>query len=159
MQISSVVATVVVTVGLMMPSLSTAQNAVREANQAVATAAPTRVTPNSKVFIEPQDNGIHTALSGALRKKKVPVLVVTSADNADFVIKVTGEHKRAGWARTIMAGGYARGDANASMTVEHRQSGTVTYAYNVEKGGAWKGIQSAAEACAKHLKNHMDGKE
>ena len=119
----------------------------------------TRVTPDSSVYIEPTDNGMHTALAGALRSKKVPVMVVTKPAAADFIIRVTGEYKRAGWARTIMAGGYARGDANASMSVEHRESGTIVYAYNVEKDGARKGIQSAAEACAKHLKNHIAGKE
>jgi hypothetical protein len=126
---------------------------------AVLADPATRVAPGSKVYIEPNDSGIHTALTGALRKKKVPVVVVTDREKADYVITIVGEHKRAGWARTIMAGGYARGDANASMTVEHRESGTVTYAYNVEKGGAWKGIQSAAEACAKHLGNHMNGRQ
>ena len=133
--------------------------AVTAADPATPAVAPTRVTSNSKVYIEPADNGIHSALAGALRKKKVPVHVVTNAAAADFIIRVTGEYRKAGWARTIMAGGYARGDANASMTVEHRASSTITYAYNVDKGGAWRGIQSAAEACAKHLKNHMDGKE
>jgi hypothetical protein len=125
---------------------------------AVAGAQPQRVARGATVFIEPNENGIHTALAGAIAKKKVPLTVVSSADKADYVITVVGEHKRAGWARTIMAGGYARGDANASMTVEHRESGTIAFAYNVEKGGAWKGIQSAAEACAKHLKNHIEGK-
>lgn len=125
----------------------------------VKATPPVRVPPEARVYIVPQDNGIHIALAGALKKKKVPVIVVAREDVADYVIRVTGEYKKAGWARTIMAGGYAKGDANASMTVEHRETATVTYAYNVDKGGAWKGIQSAAEACAKHLKNHMDGKE
>lgn len=125
---------------------------------ATAFAQPERVARGSKVFIEPNDNGVHTALAGALSKKKVPVVVVNSADKADYVVTVVGEHKRAGWARTLMSGGYAKGDANASMTVEHRESGTIVFAYNVEKGGAWRGIQSAAEACAKHLKKHIEGK-
>lgn len=124
-----------------------------------AARAATRVTADSSVYIEPTDNGMHTALAGALRSKKVPVMVVTKPAAADFIIRVTGDYKRAGWARTIMAGGYARGDASASMSVEHRESGTIVYAYNVEKDGARKGIQSAAEACAKHLKNHIAGKE
>lgn len=121
--------------------------------------APARVPPDARVFIEPTENGMHTALAGAFTKKKVPIRLVTRADAAEFIVRVTGEHKRAGWARTIMAGGYARGDASASMTVEHVASATVTFAYNVEKGGAWKGIQSAAEACAKHLNNHIEGKK
>jgi len=108
-----------------------------------------RVVAGSKVFITPHESGIHTALAGALSKKKVPVTVVTIEDKADYVITVVGEHKRAGWIRTIRAGGYAKGDARASMTVGHRESGEVAFAYNVEKEGAWNGIQSAAESCAK----------
>jgi hypothetical protein len=142
-----------------MSSVAAQQPPTPDVKPAVAVSAPPRVAPNSKIYIEPAENGIHTALAGALQKKKVPVTVVTRVDAADYIIRVTGEYKKAGWARTIMAGGYARGDANASMTVEHRETATVTYAYNVDKGGAWKGIQSAAEACAKHLKNHIDGKE
>jgi hypothetical protein len=117
-----------------------------------------RVVAGSKVFITPHESGIHTALAGALSKKKVPVTVVTIEDKADYVITVVGEHKRAGWIRTIRAGGYAKGDARASMTVGHRESGEVAFAYNVEKEGAWNGIQSAAESCAKHLKKHIEGK-
>jgi hypothetical protein len=46
-----------------------------------------------------------------------------------------------------------------SMSVTHRESSAIVYAYNVDKGSANRGIQSAAEACAKHFKNHIDGKE
>lgn len=44
------------------------------------------------------------------------------------------------------------------MALGHRESGEVAFAYNVEKDGAWNGIQSAAESCAKHLKKHIEGK-
>jgi hypothetical protein len=122
----------------------------------VAQANTAKVARGSKVYIVPQENGIHTALAGAIAKKKVPVSVVTREEAADYLITVSGEFQKAGWARTIMAGGYARGDARASMTVEHRETGVVAFAYNADKGGAWKGIQSAAESCAKHLKNHIE---
>jgi hypothetical protein len=141
------------------PAVANSPNPPAVATNLNPSLAPSRIPANARVFIEPTENGMHTALAGAFKKKKVPVQLVTRADAAEFIIRVTGEHKRAGWARTIMAGGYARGDSAASMSVEHIASATVTFAYNVEKGGAWKGIQSAAEACAKHLKNHIEGKE
>ncbi len=121
-----------------------------------ALAQQRRVTPQSKVYIEPSENGVHTALAGAITKKKVPVVVVTSPEKADYIISIVGEFQKAGWARTLMTG--SRGDANASMSVAHRESGEIVYAYNVDKGNAARGIQSAAEACAKHLGNHIKGK-
>lgn len=108
---------------------------------------------------EPSENGMHTALAGALTKKKVPLTMVVAADKADYVITVVGEYKKAGWAKSIVSGGAARGESNASMTVAHRESGEIVYAYNVDKGNAARGLQSAAEACAKHLGNHIKGKE
>lgn len=116
-----------------------------------------RVQADARVFIEPTENGMHTALAGAFTKKKVPVMVVTTAEKADYIITVVGDYKKAGWARQLMTG--SRGDSNASMTVAHRESGEVVYAYNVDKSNAVRGIQSAAEACAKHLGNHIKGKE
>ena len=118
-----------------------------------------RVAANSRVYIEPSENGMHTALAGALTKKKVPLTMVVAADKADYVITVVGEYKKAGWAKSIVSGGAARGESNASMTVAHRESGEIVYAYNVDKGNAARGLQSAAEACAKHLGNHIKGKE
>ena len=124
-----------------------------------AASAQSRVEPNSKVYIEPSENGMHTALAGALRKKKVPVILVTSPEAAQYVINVVGEYKKAGWAKTLMSGGGARGEANASMTVEDREKKEIVFAYNVDKGNAARGIQSAAESCAKHLGNHIKGKD
>jgi hypothetical protein len=122
-------------------------------------AAADPVAKDSKVYIEPTDNGMHTALAGALRKKKVPLVVVVDKEKADYVISVVGEYKKSGWAKTLMSGGNNRGEANASMTVVHRESGVVAYGYNVDKGNVARGMQSVAEACAKHLGNHIAGKE
>jgi hypothetical protein len=135
--------------------------AIASAQQAAAPAAPavTRVVANSKVFIEPVENGSHTALGAAIHKKKIPLLMVNSADKADYVIAIVGQYQKAGWAKTLMSGGGARGEASASMTVSHRESGAIVFAYNVDKGSAVRGMQSAAEACAKHLGNHIKGKE
>ena len=120
-------------------------------------SAQSRVEPNAKVYITPAENGIHTALSGALRKKKVPVIQVTSPEAADYIINVIGEYKKAGWAEKVLLGN--RGDANASMTVESREKKEIVFAYNVDKGNATRGIQSVAESCAKHLGKHIEGKE
>ena len=121
-------------------------------------AAETRVAPGSSVFIEPTENGMHIALTAALSKKKIPLTVTTNKDTADYIISVVGDYKGAGFGKQIMLGGGARGEAHASITVAAKD-GTVAYAYNVDKGSAVRGLQSAAEACAKHLGEHIKGKE
>lgn len=122
-----------------------------------AAEAQSRVEPNSKVYIEPVEGGMHTALAGALRKKKVPVIQVTSPEAADYIISVVGEYKKAGFAEKLLLGN--RGDANASMSVASREKKEIVFAYNVDKGNAARGLQSAAESCAKHLGKHIEGKE
>ena len=134
-----------------------ASSVVALAGSATAASAQARVEPNSKVYIVPTEGGMHTALAGALRKKKVPVTQVTSPEAADYIINVIGEYKKAGWAEKLLIG--TRGDANASMTVEHRERKEIVFAYNVDKGNATRGIQSVAESCAKHLGKHIEGKE
>ena len=121
-------------------------------------ADSSRVEPNAKVFIEPTEDGMHTALAAAFRAKKTPVIVVGDKEKADYVVSVVGEVKKAGWAKTIFAGD-SRSSASMSMSVMHRESTAIVYAYNVDKGSANRGLQSVAEACAKHFKNHVDGKE
>src|SRR2546430_17680323 len=62
--------------------------------------ADTRIPRNSKVFIAPMD-GFETYLAAALRKKEVPLTMVTDREQADFEITGTHEKKNAGWAKTI----------------------------------------------------------
>jgi dihydrodipicolinate synthase/N-acetylneuraminate lyase len=117
-----------------------------------------RVAPGSTVFIEPTENGAHIALAAAIAKKKVPVTVVTTAERADYVISIVGDYQKAGFGKLLLSGGNSRGEAHASMTVASK-SGDIAFAYNVDKGSAARGMQSAVEACAKHLNEHIKGKE
>jgi hypothetical protein len=50
-------------------------------------------------------------------------------------------------------------DGEASISVTNTKASAVVFAYAVDKKSTKHGLQTVAEACAKHLKNHMDGKE
>jgi hypothetical protein len=43
------------------------------------------------------------------------------------------------------------------MSVANHATGEIGFAYNVDKGSAARGLQPAAEACGKHLGNHIAG--
>jgi hypothetical protein len=132
-----------------------------------------RVPAGAKVYIEEGDTvdagnardkakntDFGIAIAGALRKKQVPVLVVTDPEKADYVIQQTSSVRQDSTGTRIakMAFGFGGGSGRqfeGSMSVVSRETSAVLFAYNVKKGN----YQSAAEAFAKHLYNHMKGEE
>ena len=122
-----------------------------------AASAPsaTRITPGSKLFIEPMD-GFESYLSAAILKKKVPVMVVDDRAKADFVVTGGSHVDKAGWAKTIFVS--PNPHAEASITIKDAHSGNLVFAYNVDKSNAVRANQSTAEACAKHLKEDIEKK-
>jgi hypothetical protein len=113
-----------------------------------------QIPKGSRVFIAPME-GFETYLSAALMKKEVPVSIVANKEQADFEITGNSETQKAGWAKTIMTGN-GRADERGSITVTNVKSGVVVYAYAADKGSAFKGKQSVAESCAKHLKERIE---
>jgi hypothetical protein len=117
----------------------------------------TKVEPGSTVFIAPM-NGFETYLAAAMTKKKVQMALVASEAQADFVLTGTSEEKKAGWAKMAFTGNIHSDDA-ASVTMTNRKSGAIAFAYAVNKKNTLHGEQTSAEACAKHLQDHIEGKE
>jgi hypothetical protein len=117
----------------------------------------TKVEPGSAVFIAPM-NGFETYLAAAMTKKKVQMVLVASEAQADFVLTGTSEEKKAGWAKMAFTGSIHSDDA-ASVTMTNRKSGAIAFAYAVNKKNTLHGEQTSAEACAKHLQEHIEGKE
>jgi hypothetical protein len=118
---------------------------------------PTNLPPGSKVYLEPMD-GFETYLAAALQKKKVPVKMVGDKDSADFVITGTAEHIKAGWAKIVFSGNI-HSDEQASISVMSVKTSEVVFAYAVNKKNTLHGMQTSAEACAKHLYGHIKGDE
>jgi hypothetical protein len=130
----------------------------QEQNSATVVApADTRIPRNSKIYIAPMD-GFETYLAAAIRKKEVPVVMVTEREQADFEITGTHDKKKAGWAKTIFMGD-SRDTATASMQVVNLKTKVVVYADSSHRNSANRGERSTAEKLAKYLKKKIEDDE
>ncbi len=121
---------------------------------AALAGAPTRsVAPGSKIYVEAAD-GFDTYLTAALEKKKVPVVVVTDKAKADYELSGVSDQQKAGWAKIAFTG-QIHSDEQASVKLVQLKTNQVVFAYAVNKKNSLHGRQTAAEACAKHLKEAM----
>ena len=123
----------------------------------LATPVSTKIVTGSTVYITPMD-GFETYLAAAIGKKKVQLVPVMEKEQADYVINGTSLDKKAGWAKIVFMGN-VHSDNSASITMSDRKTGAIVYAYAVDKKSTMHGQQTTAEACAKHLQAHIDGKE
>ena len=110
---------------------------------------------NCYIYIAPIEGGFDTYLAAAIIKKKVPVTVVTERSKADYEITGIAASEKAGWAKMLFMGTDQSNDM-ASVKVVRIKTEEVVYGYSVKKGNSYKGRQSAAEACAKHLKEKIE---
>jgi curli biogenesis system outer membrane secretion channel CsgG len=115
-----------------------------------AFAAGPSVPAGSKVYVEAAD-GFDTYLTAALQKKKVPVVVVTEKDKADYELSGVSDHQKAGWAKVVFMG-QIHSDEQAGVKLVNLKTGEVVFAYAVNKKNSVHGRQTAAESCAKHMK-------
>jgi hypothetical protein len=124
-----------------------------------ASGAPTdtSIPRNSRIYIEPMQ-GFETYLAAAMRKKEVPLTLVSEPDLADFIVSGSSEKKNAGWAKTIFLGD-GRGSASASMQIVNVRSKVVVYADSSDRSSANRGNRSTAEKLAKYLKKKIEDDE
>jgi hypothetical protein len=108
----------------------------------------------SKIYIEATD-GFDTYLTAALQKKKVPVTVVTDKMQADYELTGVSDHTKPGWAKIAFTGSI-HSDEQASVKLINLKTSEVVFAYAVNKKNSLHGRQTAAEACAKHMKEAME---
>ncbi|HEY2847767.1 MAG TPA: hypothetical protein VGI80_08110 [Pyrinomonadaceae bacterium] len=119
--------------------------------------ADTTIPRNSRFYIQPMD-GFETYLAAAMRKKEVPIVIVTDLDLADFIVSGTHDKKSAGWAKTIFLGD-TRSNASASMQVTNIKTHVVVYADSSDRSSANRGERSTAEKLAKYLKQKIEDDE
>jgi hypothetical protein len=123
---------------------------------APATAASMKIVAGAKVYIAPME-GFESYLVAAFGKKKVQLIPVADQNQADYVISGTSVDKKAGWAKMAFMGNI-HSDNAASITMTDRRTGAIVYAYAVDKKSTLHGQQTTAEACAKHLEAHIEGR-
>ena len=115
---------------------------------------PARVPQGAMVFVENSEFG--HALTAAILKKKVPVMVVTDREAADFFIEENSTASKEGSAERVakvvtfgvFAGSGKTFEATVNLT---NREGVVIFAHNSRKTSS----KSAAEDVAKKLKDHI----
>ena len=121
-----------------------------------APPANKKIPANSKVFLAPM-GGFEEDLKAAIQSKKVPVVLVADKDQADYEIAGTSDTEKASTAKKVVMWNW-HSNEQASITVTDRKSSEVVFSYSVNKKSSAHGKRSTAEACAKHLKEQIEGK-
>ena len=88
----------------------------------------------------------------------MPVSIVADKEKADRKLSGVSDHVKAGWAKIVFAG-QIHSDEQASVKLTDLKTSEVVFAYAVNKKNSLHGRQTAAEACAEHLKGAVDGKD
>lgn len=111
------------------------------------------VAAGAKVYIHPS-NGFGTYLNAAFRAKGVPLTQVADRAIADYEVIANAESQKASWAHIIFLN-QSGSREEASMNVIDVRTSEVVFSYNYNMGNTYRGKQSAAESCAKHLEWHI----
>jgi hypothetical protein len=112
-----------------------------------------RIPKNSKIFISPMENGFDTYVTAAIQKKRIPVQLVATREQADYEIKGSVDKEKAGWAKTIFISPLPAIDA--TMQVINVKTGVVAYSISSTKAAARRGRKGSAEHLAKNLAKKM----
>jgi hypothetical protein len=135
-----------------------AQESNEQPDSSSANLEAKKVPAGSRVYVAPMDNGFETYIIAGLQQKKVPLTVVMDRSKADFEISGVSESEKAGWAKMLFMGSDLSKE-QASIKVTNLKTGVVAFAYSVNKGNSARGKQSAGEACAKHIKEKIEGRQ
>ena len=113
------------------------------------TVADTLIRRDATVFVDDMD-GFEHYLMAAMRKKSVPLIVVSDPTQADYIIFGISETKRAGWAKMLFLGTGKSGEM-ASISMVDRRTKVVVFADSSHRYAANRGQRSTAEKLAKYL--------
>lgn len=114
-----------------------------------------QIPKGAKVFIASMPNDFDTYLKTALEKKKVPIQIVSDKSQAEYQITGVSETQKAGAAKKALMLDW-RSTEDDSIQVANLASGVVAFAYSVHLQSSNHGKRSAAESCAKHLKEYIE---
>jgi len=110
-------------------------------------------TPNSSKALD----DFESYLAAALRKKNVPLIMVTDRAQADFEIVGTAKSEQPYWDENTY--GTQRDTISASISVVNLKTGVVAYADSSHREFAVRGARSSAEKLAKYLKKKIEDDE
>lgn len=110
-----------------------------------------KIQSGSKIYVAPMGGFENYVIAGIINKK-VPVVLVTEREKADYEIRGSAETEKAGWAKMLFMGSQ-NSNEQASVNVSDVKTGDIVFAYSVNKLNSVHGKQSAGEAIGKHLKD------
>jgi hypothetical protein len=110
-----------------------------------------KIPADSKIYVN-ANNGFDIFLSAAFRSKGVRLQFTPSPDKADYILDSSLFRSRE-WLETQRIGSHPVEEAAFKLI---SRSGDTVWAYAVTKGYLTRGMQSIAEACAKHLRNRVE---
>lgn len=113
-----------------------------------------RIPSGARVYVAPMANGFDNYIVAGLQQKKVPVIVLADRNKADYEVSGVAETDKAGWAKMMFLGSQQTNET-ASVKMVNLKTGTVIFAYSVNKSNSVRGKQSAGEACAKHIREKI----
>jgi len=108
----------------------------------------------ARIYVAPMLNSFDNYIVAGLQQKKVPVVVVATREKAEYEITGVAETDKAGWAKMLFLGSQQTNET-ASIKMVNLKTGSVIFAYSVNKTNSVRGKQSAGEACAKHIKKKI----
>ena len=138
------------------PTVSTPST---EAVAASADAVPAaNFAPGAKVFLEPME-GFEKLLAESITKHKVPVVLVTEREKADFVMSGEAHLKTPNWIKgTLFATAHGKGN----ISIKDARTGNEVFAYKFTRVDTDKTdyqiYQAWANSCAGRLKKAMKKK-
>lgn len=148
----------VVLVCLALCGAATPQNTPAENQMAGSAVLSNEKLPaGAKVYLAPISNGFETYIAAGIQKKQVPIVIVTDRSKADYELTGVSESDRAGWAKMLFLGSQQTNET-ASVKVVNLATGSVVFAYSVNKTNSVRGKQSAGESVAKHLKEKIENR-
>lgn len=120
------------------------------------TAFAAKPVPHLRLYIVPM-NGLETYVAAAVMKKQVPVIMTTDRAQADLILDGSAESQKAGWAKILITRSAASTEEVSIRLID--RNGDVKYAYAYHHYNSFRGKQSAAESCAKHLGEYLRNQE
>lgn len=134
----SLTTAVLLTTALIFPSSSHAQQ-------------KKKLIPAGSTLYVDTNNGFDIFILAAFTAKDVPIKLVATKDQADFILDSTVFHDTEFIAGAKAAGTYKVSEAAFKLT---NKAGDIIWAYAAMKGlGTKGGKQSVSESCAKHIKD------
>jgi len=114
-----------------------------------------KIPAGAKVYVAPIAGGFDTYIIAGFQQKKVPLVIVTNRDKAEYEITGFSESDKAGWAKMLFLGSQ-QSNEQASIKMVKLKKEEVVFSYSVNKMNSVRGKQSAGEACAKHIKHEIE---